>query len=349
MFKKFSIDDLMNGVAFLPGSICFADDNGEGEGDGGGAEGEGGGLLDDAKPGEAGGEGEKKAPAAAGVYEIKGADGKVEKIDVPEKFWDKTAKAINTAAVLKSALSGEKQIGTLTADLAKLKGQKPGEVPEKAEGYLDADTMKDGLFLMPDGVKNIAQIKADDPGLKLVAQIAKDIGLTKTQFKELVSRTVIGADGFMPKAFDKAGEIAKLAGSDKPEARAKAEGRINTLRTWADGLVEAGTLSAAEHGALMAVGRTAVGVSALEKVRAASGGKTLPNDGGVGGEIPSKSEWYAKMPDHRTDPTGYEKWREEGAEIFGTGPAGTSQAGLGAPHVNTNAAASMAHRPAKKT
>lgn len=347
----FDADDYMQARFGL-----FADDGGEEAGGGGGSAGDGGqggegeGGDDAGKGGDGGGsgdgdEGGEGAKPGEGLMANAGkgggdegdqdsdktiqfaSDGKTEDLTVPKK-WIGEDGEINHGAILKSALDAGKSVRQLQNELAEAKkGVKPedgGDVPEKPEGYLTDDVIQDGVFQKPEGVGKLSDIPADDPALVGFTEIAKEAGLTPGQFKTILSKTMLMADGMTPEPFDEAAEAEKFG----PNAKAVAV----TNKTWADNMHEAGVLSDAEWAHLCEMGKTAVGLSVVNKIRMQTGGKNIPaNQTGVAGELPSKQEWYNNKPDHRTDPDGYAKWQEQGKELFGEGAAGSSEAGLGLP------------------
>jgi len=124
--------------------------------------------------------------------------------------------------------------------------------------------------------------------------------------------------------FDEAAEAEKFGTNAKGVAQAN--------KTWVDNLHKTGVISEAEHLHVLNMGKDAVGLSVVNKLRMQGGGKAIPvTPGGVAGELPSKEEWYASKPDARLEPDKYGKWIKDGEAIFGTGPAGSSESGLGVP------------------
>lgn len=248
--------------------------------------------------------------------------------DVPAQFWDAKANdgkgAINQAALLKSFNDTKAAHDRLATQI---KNGVVGTMPEKAADYLTADVLKDGVFKRPDGVVKLSDIKADEPALVKWTEIAHKHKLTAEQFHGIISDTMILADGFSDEPYDADKEMAKLGGADvaKPAMR--------TIKSWLGGLHQAEALTAEEYAFAVAIGKTAVGVQTLNKLRAQTGQKIIPlnTTEHVQDELPTKDQWYASKPDHRKEPDAYAKWQQQGEALFGTGAAGTSQAGLGVP------------------
>lgn len=308
------------------------DDAGKGKGDEGGEGGEDeaakaeAGLMADAKEGDA--EGEKDSGK---TIEFKG-DKDTETLNVPEKFWDKEGDKLNEGAVLKSALEAGKEVRKLQNELTEAKKGVPSgvdkEVPEDADGYLgdgkgDDAFIKDGHLQLGEDAKNLQPIPIDDPVVKLFAEVAKEEGFSKDRFERIVSKVLVGVDDAVP-VLDLEAEGEKFG----PNAKAVA----GANKTWADNQLESGALSQAEHVHLLNMGQTAVGLSVVNKLRIASGGKSIPvSASGVTGELPSKEEWYKSKPDHNNEPDAFAKWQEQGKAIFGEGHGGSSESGLGRP------------------
>lgn len=339
----FNFDD------YLKARFCCAEGDDGGEEGGGGSSGggnedeggeqlDGGGLLAKAEEGSGDGEGEKGEGGGDSDDGDKGATNvfKVgdEEFKVPEKYWDKETGAPNTGALLKSALEGDKAVKELKAEVAEAKKSGKGEVPEKADGYLaeeafesvdDPDGNEMKVVKRPEGLPDkVPDIPSDDPVLKDFAERAHKRGITTEQFVGIVHDAMELAGGVLPDPIDPEKELQKLGDSGRQMAQAN--------RVWLDGLYDSGDLSQSEWTRLMNVGRDAVGVSAIEKLRAASGHKPIPvGGGGVGDELPSAEEWYKSMPNRNEDPDAYAKWQKQGEQLFGTQPAGTSPTGLGVP------------------
>ncbi len=349
--------------------LCSADDDGgDGDGGGGGGGSEGGDDAGDSggDDGGKGGTGDKDGGGGdddggepdAGLMSEAGKEeegdkdsGKTiehdgETLNVPEKFWDKDAEKLNEGAVLKAAIDAGKNVRQLQNDLAKAKkdgaaAQVDTDVPKETKGYLtdgegDDALIKDGHFQLGEDPKALKPVPIDDPIIQLFAEVAKEEGFSKERFERIVRKVLIGVDDAV-EVLDLEAEAEKFG----PNAKAVA----GTNKTWADNMLESGAISKAEHVHLLNMGQTAVGLSVVNKLRIKGGGKAIPvSEGGIDGELPSKAEWYAKKPDHRTDPEGYKKWQEEGKEIFGTAPAGSSENGLGAPQSKGGHQASYADK-----
>lgn len=331
---------------FIPlNRFCFIDGDGDDGGGGSGGDGDGdqgddddgdggeddaakadAGLMADAEEGDA--EGEKDSGK---TIEFKG-DKDTETLNVPDKFWDKEADKLNEGAVLKSALEAGKEVRKLQNELTEAKKGVPSgldkEVPEDADGYLgdgkgDDAFIKEGHLQLGDDAKNLSPVSVDDPVVKQFAEIAKEEGFSKERFERIVSKVLTSVDDNVP-TIDLEAEAEKFG----PNAKAVA----GTNKAWADNMLESGAISQAEHVHLQNMGGTAVGLSVVNKLRIATGGKAIPvGESGVDGELPSKEEWYASKPDHNKEPDAFAKWQKQGEQIFGTGHGGSSQSGLGRP------------------
>lgn len=341
-FKKFSTDNLFNDT-FLSRRFCYADgdgsdDSGGGGGDDDGSDDDDAGSDDDDEGGEAdeglmnAGDDSEKGDADSGKTIDFKTDKGTEKLNVPDKFWDKDGDKLNEGAVLKTALEAGKELRTLKNQLAEAKKDGPGDVdktvPETVEAYLEnskdeeSPFIKDGMVQLGPDAKNITEVPIDDPVIKLFAEVAKEEGMSQERFERIVKKVLAGVDANVPeenKPLDLEAEAEKFG----PNARAVA----GSNKAWAATLLDNGEISSAEHVHLTNMGKTAVGLSVVNKLRIQGGGKAIPlgNTGGVGGELPSKAEWQASMPNHRTDPVAYEKWSKQGEEIWGTGKGGSSE------------------------
>jgi len=343
----FKINNFKDDLYFIPASTCsMADDDGgndDGGGGGGGNEGDDKGGEDDkgggeddkpgaglmANAGDSDGEDDKDSGK---TLEFKTDKGKTESLAIPEKFWDKEADKMNEPAVLKAAIDAGKTVRQLQNDLAEAKKDGPAgvdkDVPEDAAGYLkdsegDDKFIIDGKLQLSDDAKNLKPVPIDDPVIQQFAAIAKEEGFSPERFQRIVSKVLTSVDQNAP-TLDLEAEAEKFGSNAKAVA--------GTNKTWADNMKEIGEISAAEHVHLLNMGQTAVGLSVVNKLRMATGGKSIPlGGGGVGGELPSKDEWYKSMPDRNAEPDAYTKWQKQGEEIFGTAPAGSSESGLGIP------------------
>jgi hypothetical protein len=322
--KISSIEDWLE-QRHSPALFCNAEEEGDGDGTGGG-KGDGdeggddnldrsGGLMGDGTPPKEGDDGGKDE------HEYKFGE---ETIKVPDAFWDKDKSEVNVGAALKSALDSRKELTKLQNEIKTIKETgEPGEIPEKPEDYLSDDILHEGQIQTPEGVKNLEAIKSDDPGLTEFLKVAHEAKLTPKQFETIVKGTMLIADGMTAPPFDEKAEGEKFG------KNYKAVGMANVA--WVDGLVKSGEMSAAEAAHVKAMGRDAVGLSVVNKMRMLAGGKPLPTGEGTGvaGELPSKAEWYKSRPDPHKEPAKYEQWQEQGKELFGTAPSGSSESGLG--------------------
>lgn len=256
-----------------------------------------------------------------------------ETLTVPQK-WVGEDGEINHAAILKSATDAGKSVRQLQNELAEAKKTGAGakidteNVPKDAAGYLvnsegDDKFILDGKVQLGPDPKSLSPVPIDDPVIQLFAEVAQEEGFSAERFQRIVSRVMAGVDDAAP-VLDLEAEATAFGSNAKAVAM--------TNKSWADNLLTSGSISNAEHVHLLNMGQTAIGLSVVNKVRVMTGGKTIPTgQTGVSGELPSKDEWYANMPNRHKDHAGYEKWRKQGEELFGTEPSGSSESGFGVP------------------
>ena len=294
------------------------DTDGQGQGDAGGKGGDGqgqgddkgqGGLLDEAA--KAAKAAEDKAAAAAAASGVKPRPA-----EIPEQFWDKAKGEVNTAAALKSYAESQSQVTKLVEENKKLKGASP-KAPAKAEDY---------KFEAPADMKDA--IKSDDPGLGVFRKVAHKMGVSQEQFQAGLTEFLTEAKAFMPEPVDTKAEMAKLG----PNAQAV----MDAVYGWGKGLVSSGLWSDDEFNEVVIMGSTATGLKALNKLRERSGEKPIPLNAALEGDLPSKEELYAAKRDPRYrpgsdkyDPEFKKKIDRQFDQVFGTQPAGSSEAGLG--------------------
>lgn len=324
---------------FISPSACFADGDG---GDGGGSDEDGGsggdgggdggsGAGDAASGNEGGGQGggdgllanADKGKAAGNEGEVTTDPETGRPSNVPEQFWNKDERTVNTDALLKSWGDTKTAHDKAVNDL-KAAQSKNGTVPEKPEDYLTDDIVKDGVIPPPEGAENIGPIAADDPGLQAFLQSAHKHGVTAEAVAGILADMTLVADPHVAKPFDEAAELAKL-GDQGPQM-------AGTVKVWVDGLAEKNIMPKDMHDAAMRFGKTADGVKVLNFFRELSGAPNIPVFDTPGGEaLPTRDQWYANMPDARKEPDKYAEWQKQGEQLFGTGNTGRIEGGLGMP------------------
>lgn len=229
---------------------------------------------------------------------------------LPEAFYDPAAKTIKHEAMVKSWKETSGQLRTL-------QGAK-GAPPEKADLY---------AFERPKDLP--AHILAGDMGkdesLKLLRETAHEAGMSQEQFAKFATGYYGRASKLLPPPVDGKAELAKLGENGEKVA--------DTVINWLEGFQSSGLLNDAEVDALIMQGATADGIRGLNKVREHFGGLRIPVTASVD-NLPSKDELYKMTADDRytgKGGKGDEAFRAEVKkkfeQVFGTAPAGTSEAG----------------------
>lgn len=185
-------------------------------------------------------------------------------------------------------------------------------VPETADAY---------KFTKPEAFKR--EVPSDDPALKLFSKAAHAAKLSQAQYDALAGNFLIGVDAMVPPAMDLASEKAKLGEN--------ADAIIQNVVGWGEKMIKDGVWSKDEYDDIIIMGSTANGISALHKLAVKYGERPIPLTGATIEGLPSKEEVYAMKgdPKYRTDPAFREKVEGLFEKVFGTDPAGTSEAGLG--------------------
>lgn len=240
-------------------------------------------------------------------------------VPLPDQFWDAENSQPRTDAMLKSFMDTKSSYDRLANEKKELEqklqqGQQQSTegVPEKPEEY---------KFEKPEGVTR--EIPDDDPLLSTFRQIAHDNGIPQDQFQKMAGQYLAKVEETVGPPLDLNAEREKLGPN--------ADTILHENARWVDSLVDSGTLSQDEKDELLSLGETATGVKALNKIRQSMGEKPIPMEGAQMSELPSKQEWYAMVGSEKyaQDP-GYREYVDNlGKKLFGTGPAGSSEAGLG--------------------
>lgn len=296
---------------------------GGGEGDDAAAQAAAAAAAAAAKGGEGGDkgkEGEAAKAAASGLLgdhiankgKAKEGDGKTGEdgrpADVPEQFWDKDKKAVNTAALLKAHSDTRQALKTA-------QGNAKGTKVENADGY---------KYEAPKGLPDHIDASPDDPTVKALREISFKAGLTQEQFATLTTGYFEAAAKLLP-APDLAAEKAKLGEN--------ADKVLAAVENWGRGLVDSGIWSPEEFDEIVGLGSTALGLRALNKLREQHGGEQIPVNPGdaAGGEGWSLEDCYAKVgsKEYHDNPTFRAKVDKRFEQLVGTTPMGSSPAGVG--------------------
>lgn len=279
----------------------------EGEGGTGGDEPASGTLLDLAKEGEGGKEDDDTTPGID-----LGDDETGRPSYVPEKFWDKDSKAPRTEVIMKS-------YAELERDFKRNQQGLPEGVPKEVTGYFTEAIVKDGKVIMPEGLKNSFDVKADDAGLTALAQVCMDNGIPVAAWEKLVPAYYAAQDEAMGPPISIEEEMNRLGPNKKD--------MLLTNGNYLDSLVAQGVVPADKLEMLKSVFFSyAEGVQALDYLRLGAGHAPIP----IGDTRPmakhTEAELQEMMGDKRynvdkafTDEVdkGYE-------DLYGTEPAGSS-------------------------
>lgn len=292
----------------------------------GGAPDTGGMMRSHSKAGEGGGkegDGGEEDPFKASATDdgrptIKDDQGN--EIPLPDQFWDAENGQIRGDAIFKSWRDTRSSYDQLRSERDTLKQQveqgKPaeGKVPEKPEDY---------TFEKPEEFSR--ELADDDPLLTGFKQIAHKHGIGQEQFQAVAADYLKMAEEQLGPPIDPKQEREKLGPNADTILQANAQ--------FFDSMVDAGDLSQEEHDEIMAIGETAAGVKALNKIREKMGEQPIPMEGATTSELPSKQEWYKMVASeqYQQDPAYRQHVDKLGEQIFGTAPAGSSEPGLGVP------------------
>ncbi len=237
---------------------------------------------------------------------------------LPDQFWDADNKQVRADALFKAfsdtksgydKLVNEKK--TLEEQLQQGK-QGQGQVPESPEGY---------EFQQPEGLNR--DVPADDPLLTQFKQVAHKNGIDQETFNAVAGEFLTNIEEQVGPPVDMNAEREKLGPN--------ADTLLQTTARWVDGLVDDGILSQSERDEVLAIGETAEGVKALNKIRERMGEKPIPTEGAKVSELPSKEELYSMVgtEKYRNDPEHRQYVDDLFKRVFGDQPAGTSQPGIG--------------------
>lgn len=298
-----------------------------GEGTGTEGTGESGGMMRaHSQAGQAGGEGEgdggddpfKASASDDGRPTIKDDEGN--EIPLPDQFWDAENQQVRHDSMFKAFRDTKSSHDRLQQERDQLKQQmqegKPpeGTVPDKPDGY---------EFTPPEGLQR--EIPSDDPMLQSFREIAHANNIPQEQFNAVAGQ-------FMAKMEEQLGPPLD-PDQERKQLGPNADTILEANARWVDGLKQDGMLSQEEHDELLSLGETATGVRALNKLREKVGEQPIPMEGAKMSELPSKQEWYQQFNAamDKGDQAEIKRLEKVAEQVFGTGPAGSSEAGLGVP------------------
>lgn len=236
---------------------------GEGEGDAGEGEGEGEGgpapegLLGDAqkraaeKTGEGEGEGDKTpSKEPEGEKRKVAVDARPE--NLPDQFWDDKEKSVHIDALTKAFVDTKTAHDNLVSDK---------EIPASADFYFQNSMDAKGDIVLPESVSKVEPMNNEDPVFQGFIKSAHQHGLSTRQTHGIFNDFITLVDGILPEAFDSEAEYAKLGGEERGKVIA------DTNFAWIEAKRTQGVFNEDEFNALQVVGKSAAGISAIDKIR----------------------------------------------------------------------------------
>lgn len=235
--------------------------------------------------------------------------------NVPEQFWDSEKGEVKAEVLSNSYNDLRKQFNKMA--------QETGKAPEDFNTYLEDFKPPHRARAKGDETEGkeftrYSKTNSDNPVFQVVAKAAKSANMSKGQFDDFIQDVMEGMHEHLPEPFSAEKEMEMLGEG--------AETLINTNSTWATNLMKNGTLNENEFNHLMGVGKTALGVQLLNKLRLETGEKPIPVNlnGGVKTGQKTPDECQAMIADpryHEDGPVG-DAYRAEVdkqfAKTFGT-------------------------------
>jgi hypothetical protein len=238
---------------------------------------------------------------------------------IPEQFWDPKEQAIRTESFLNSYKTTKSSYDSLQSKYndmdAKLKQieESNGKSYDDADGYLST-VVQDGKYIAPEGLNHFTEIPSDDPGLKALAETAKEYKLTDKQFKGMVDGVIKNLDASVKPKVDP--EVAHQAEMQKLGKDAKFI--TDSLGIWLGNLKQDSKLTEGAYNNFLKVAETADGVRALYELRQAyDKTPSIPKEAS-NPQAMTKEKWKAMMHDPRfkTDPAFKDQWRKMSEKLF---------------------------------
>ena len=248
-------------------------------------EGQSSGARDDGDGSDAGATGTHPAAGSAEDETSReappGDEEKAERPDwLPEQFWDPVKAAPRLEALNKSYTDAR-------AELSRLQGKGKDKPLEKADDYVKDWKMPELGDDVP--VERLGEVRPDDVLVMAVAEAARAEGLGPEAFNRMIGKLMGTVAQNMPEPVNIAEQRALLGGKEKA---AKVSGAV---RTWVSGMVgsDVSGLSEDEASALLgAVGKNALAMRAIAKIRASSGEQPIPMDSTETGSAMTPEEAY---------------------------------------------------------
>lgn len=313
---------LLGGRTFSPADEGGSGDGGSGDGDGEGGDGSGDGEGDGSS--DKGGSG-SILDLATGGDKAKPGDGEYKAPDfLPEHLHGKDD--ADTLKKVHDAYAGARK------SLSK-GGQGDTDVPEKSDGYEFVDTSKDDK---PDKVFAELTSEASKPVVSLAQKAAHKIGLGGAKFNEFMREFVSGAaESGLPigvgdgeaQAISAEAEMERL--TEIVGSGSEASTLVNTVSTYAQKLVDRGTIAQDDLSEFAAMVGTAESAHLFYRILTAElGEKPIPAAEGGAGTV-TQTDAYAlhakasAMPDGAEKSQAMEAAQRAMQKAFGQNPTGS--------------------------
>lgn len=234
---------------------------------------------------------------------------------VPENFWDSKKGEVNIEALSKSYSDLRKAFNKNNND-----NDKPGETIEDYfnEKYFD----EDGKFK-----SEKISLDKEDPSLKAVYEVAKETGMGIKQTNDFINNYIEKVSDLLPQTINTEEEIKKLGNNG--------EKVVSGIKIWIDGMLKNGEVTEDVYSEILALGKTAAGIKALDVLRQKSGELSLPIGEALSGSTHmSIDDWYSATYETHAEPgesrqAFQERMHELGKKLIGTGHGTYSGSGKG--------------------
>lgn len=206
---------------------------------------------------------------------------------IAEQFWDVEKGTPKIEALAKGYNELRNQNNKLMAD----KGQGS---PEKAEDYLTdykpphrsrpSGDQKEG-----DVMHRYGELDAGDPVFVAVSKFAKNGNMSKGNFDDGMQQLMEDLHEILPEPLNPEKEMEILGETGKQ--------MVDTSRDWADTLFRNGVVNEGEFTHLLTLGKNAIGIQLMNKLRLNSGEKPIPIklNGGANNGVKTPDECSAMM------------------------------------------------------
>lgn len=222
---------------------------------------------------------------------------------IPENFWDVKKGEVNIKALAKSYSELRKKFNEKNND----------KTPENIEDYFDEKYYTEDGMLKSDKI----EISKDDPALKAAYEIAKNSGMGIKQTNDFINGFIENMADYLPQKISVEDEIKKLGNNG--------EKLVSGLKVWVDSMLKNGEVSEEVYQEMLALGKTAAGVKALDVLRQKSGELTLPVGEALSGSTHmTLDDWYNATYETHAEPgesrmAFEERMHELGKKLIGKG------------------------------